>query len=123
MDKDALIVEIGHLIVADHKVSARPWDTFALVGWYGDGVSKLNGFRYVGSAPGEPATPASPAVQARLDDLRDATRVDGKAPWRACIVRLDRGTGKATVEFAYDDADRWEVTPATAARVAQNARP
>lgn len=123
MDKDALIVEIGRLIVADPKASAQSWDAFALVAWYGDGISKLNGFRYAGSAPGEPATPSSLEIEDRIDQLREATRVDGKAPWRACVVKLDRDSGKATVDFAYEDADDWQVTPSTAAGIAMKARP
>ena len=123
MDKDALIVEIGRLIASDRKVAAQPWDKYALVAWYGDGISTLNGFRYVGEQPGQPATPASFEIEDRLDQLRDATRVDGKEAWRACVVKLDRDSGKASVDFAYEDADLWQVTPATAARIAQRARP
>lgn len=123
MDKDALIVEIGRLIVADAKVAAQPWDRYALVAWYGDGVSKLNGFRYVGEEAGQPATPATPELEDRLDELRDATQVDGKAPWHACVFRLDHRTGKATVDFEYENPERWHVTPATAAEIAQRARP
>jgi len=123
MDKDALIVEIGRLIANDRKVAAQPWDKYALVAWYGDGTSILNGFRYVGEQPGQPATPASFELEDRLDDLRAATRVDGKDAWHACVVKLDRGSGKVVVDFAYDDANRWLVTPASATDIAQRARP
>src|SRR3546814_7077632 len=57
MDKDApilnaLVVEAARVIVGDPKVAAQPWDKYALVAWYGEGVSTLNGFRYVGEEPG-----------------------------------------------------------------------
>lgn len=123
MDKDALVLEIGRLIAGDRKVAARPWDAYALVAWYGDGTSTLNGFRYSGDAPGEPATPEAFDLEDRIDALREATRVDGREPWRACVVRLDKASGKASVDFAYEDADAWRVTPATAADVARRARP
>jgi hypothetical protein len=123
MDKDALVIEIGRLIAGDAKVGARPWDRYSLVAWYGDGLSTLNGFRYVGDAPGEPATPEAFELEDRIDALRDATRVDGRDPWRACVVKLDKASGKATVEFAYEDGDSWRVTPQTAADVARRARP
>ena len=90
---------------------------------HGDGTSTLNGFRYVGEQPGQPATPASFELEDLLDALREATRVDGKAPWRACVVKLDKASGKATVDFAYEDADDWRVTPANAAEIARRARP
>lgn len=123
MDKDALILEIGRLIAGDRKVASQPWDRYALVAWYGEGMSTLNGFRYVGEQPGQPATPASFELEDLLDALREATRVDGKAPWHACVVKLDKAGGKATVDFAYEDADDWRVTPANAAEVARRARP
>lgn len=123
MDKDALIVEIGRLLATDAKVSSGSWDRYALVAWHGDGVATLNGFRYVADAAGEPATPSNPEIETRLAALRDATTVDGQAPWRACVVRLVRDSGRATVDFVYDDADRWKVTPSTAADIAARARP
>jgi len=123
MDKDALVVEIGRLIAGDTKVAAQPWDKYALVAWYGDGMSTLNGFRYVGDEPGQPATPGAFELEDRIDELRAATQVDGKEPWRACVVRLDKASGKATVEFAYEDGDSWRVTPQTASEIARRARP
>lgn len=121
-DRDALVLDIGRIIATDANVNARPWDAYALIAWYGDGLSKLNGFRYAGDAPGEPATPDAPELEDALQALREATHVPGKEPWRAAVVRLDRASGKATVEFVYDDADRWEVTPATVADIARRAR-
>lgn len=122
-DKDALIVELGTLLARDAKVASKPWDAYALIAWFGDGVLKVNGFRYVGSDPGEPASPSDPTVDTRLAALREATEVDGKAPWQACVVRLDHASGQATVDFHYEDAADWQVTPATAAAIAQRARP
>jgi hypothetical protein len=128
MDKDApilnaLVVEIGRMIAGDRKVAAQPWDKYALVAWYGEGISTLNGFRYVGEEPGQPATPAAPELEDRIDALRAATRVEGRDAWRACVVRLDKATGKASVVFAYEDPDQWRVTPQTVAEVARRARP
>lgn len=70
-----------------------------------------------------PATPASFEIEDLLDGLRQATQVEGKAPWRACIVKLDRVSAKVTVDFEYDHPEQWGVTPATAARIAEPARP
>ena len=128
MDKDApilnaLVVEIGRMIAGDRKVASQPWDKYALVAWYGEGISTLNGFRYVGEEPGQPATPGTPDLEDRIDALRAATRVEGREPWRACVVKLDKATGKASVVFDYEDADSWRVTPRTAADVARRARP
>src|SRR3546814_2199572 len=99
MDKDApilnaLVVEAARVIVGDPKVAAQPWDKYALVAWYGEGVSTLNGFRYAGEEPGQPATPGAADLEDRIDALRAATRIEGKDPWRACVVKLDKASGK-----------------------------
>src|SRR3546814_15314105 len=75
-----------------------------------EGVSTLNGFRYGGEEPGQPATPGAADLEDRIDALRAATRIEGKDPWRACVVKLDKASGKASVVFAYEDADSWRVT-------------
>lgn len=123
MERDALIVEIGRLIAGDRKLSALPWDRYALVAYYDGDVSKLNGFRYQGDAAGEPATPESTDIDDRLDDLREATRVEGREPWQACVFRIERESAKATVDFEYEHPEKWRVTPATVAEVAARARP
>jgi hypothetical protein len=123
MTRDELIVEIGRLIVADGKATAQPWDRYALIAYYDGSVSKLNGFGYSGDGRGKPATPETFELEDRLDELRDATRIEGREPWRVCVLRLNRGTGKATVDFEYDDPERWHVTPRTAADIAERARP
>src|SRR3546814_12203376 len=48
MDKDApilnaLVVEAARVIVGDPKVDAQPWDKYALVAWYRECISTLNG--------------------------------------------------------------------------------
>src|SRR3546814_16631580 len=80
MDKNApilnaLVVEAARVIVGDPKVAAQPWDKYALVAWYGEGVSTLNGFRYVGEEPGQPAPPGADDLEDRTDALREATRL------------------------------------------------
>src|SRR3546814_5242229 len=114
MDKDApilnaLVVEAARVIVGDPKVAAQPWDKYALVAWYGEGVSTLNGFRYVGEEPGQPATPGAADLEDGIDALRAATRIEAKAPCRPCVVQLDTASGKPSVVFAYVDASSAEL--------------
>lgn len=123
-DRDALVHAVGQAIIADPAVADGRFDGFALVVTYDAASRRLAGFRYVGDEPAHAATPASPALDAALDALREATRVDGGAPWDACVVRIQRPSNRITVEFAYgDDAAHWAVTPETLAAVTGRARP
>jgi hypothetical protein len=121
MDKDALIHELGAALVGDPKVAGQPWKRYALVARLDAQQSKLNGFAYDALGSYQPATPKGFEVHNKLAALREAMRNDGKAPWGACMVRIDRDTQKITVEFEYDHPERWDVTPKTVAEIAARA--
>lgn len=124
-DRNELIARIGRLLVADPAVSDGDWHGYALIVRYGDGAiaRRMTGFRYDEDGTFAAATPDADALGAVFDDLREATRVPGKEPWGACVLRLWRETGRLAVEFEYDAPERWDVTPATLVDVAARARP
>lgn len=126
MDKNALINQVGMLIVTDPAVDAKHWDGYALIVRYNEGniARRISGFRYLDDGSFEAATPQNEeALTAALDALREATRVEDKAPWDACVVRIRRDTRKVHVDFEYDFPARWDITPQTLNDVVENARP
>ena len=124
-ERNELIARIGRLLVADPAVSDGDWQGYALVVRYGDGAiaRRMTGFRYDARGTPRAATPDAAALGPAFDALRDATRVQGKAPWDACVLRLWRQSGRMAVEFDYEGAPRWDITPANLAEVAARARP
>jgi hypothetical protein len=123
VDKDALVNEIGRLLAEDARANARPWDAYALIVAYDSNMRRFNGFAYDGDGGYATATPTPEPLGETLDALREATRVDDKAPWQACVVRLVRDTRRITLEFEYDDPARWDITPQTLDAVAERVRP
>jgi len=123
MDSNALITAIGQAIVSDPRVDAEAWDGYALIASWTGGGRTLSGFRYRDGEPPEPATPRSAELDERVDALRESTRVEGKQPWDACVIRIVSATGRITADFAYEAADQWDITPDTLAEVAERARP
>ncbi|GGK15536.1 hypothetical protein [Luteimonas terricola] len=125
LDRNELIARIGRLLVADPAVSDGEWHGYALIVRYGDGAiaRRMTGFRYAADGGHEGATPSNDALGPAFDDLRDATRIPGKEPWGACVLRLWRDSGRMAAEFEYDTPEQWEITPATLAEVAGRARP
>ena len=125
LDRNELIARIGRLLVADPAVSDGEWQGYALIVRYGDGAiaRRMTGFRYDADGTYAAATPDADALGPAFDDLREATRVAGKEPWGACILRLWRATGRLAVEFEYDAPEQWDITPATLADIAARARP
>ena len=125
LDRNALIARIGRLLVADPAVSDGDWHGYALIVRYGDGAvaRRMTGFRYDLGGAFTAATADADALGPAFDDLRDATRVPGKEPWGACVLRLWRDSGRMAVEFEYDAPGQWDITPATLGDVARHARP
>ncbi|MGJ4728469.1 hypothetical protein [Luteimonas sp. SDU101] len=124
-DRDALVRGIGELLLRDIATAGHDLDGYALIADYSDGTRRLIGFGYREGQSPVAATPRTEAdlIGARLDDLRGAMQVDGKAPWMVCVIQLRRAGGKLHADFVYDDAARWRVTPETLAQVAEQARP
>ena len=120
---NALIMQIGQEIVSDPAVDAEPWDGYALIASYTGPGLRISGFRYRDGQPPQAATPQSRELGGHIEALRDATRVDGKDPWRTCVIRINSATGKIGVDFAYEGADQWDITPASLAEVSERARP
>ncbi|MEN1925486.1 hypothetical protein [Luteimonas qiangzhengi] len=120
---NALINRIGQAIVTDPTVDAEPWDGYALIASYTGLGLKISGFRYRDGQPPEAATPQSRDLGGHIEALREATRVEDKDPWGACVIRINSATGKIGVDFAYEAADQWDITPATLAEVSERARP
>lgn len=125
-DRDALVRGIGELLLRDIATAGHDLDGYALIAAYaGDGTRRISGFGYRDGEPPRAATPETEAdaIGARLDELREATRAEGKDPWSVCVIQLRRAGGRLHAEFVYEDAERWAITPATLAEVAERARP
>lgn len=122
-DRDALLLRIGRLIVGDPVLRDGDWDAYALIVRYDDGAidRRISGFRYRDAGGYEAATPRAPALGEALDALREATRVDGQAPWGACVLRLRRDSGRLHADFEYDDPARWDIRPDNLDEIAERA--
>lgn len=37
---------------------------------------------------------------------------DGAGRWKTCLLQIERPGPKLTIDFDYEDTDRWAITPA-----------
>ena len=57
-------------------------------------------------------------------DLQEATTPTRWYPWEIAIIKIDRDSKRGSANFVYPaEADLWRVTPESAARIAEAARP
>ncbi|MGY1410669.1 MULTISPECIES: hypothetical protein [unclassified Luteimonas] len=124
-DRDTLVRGIGELLLRDIATAGHDLDGYALIADYADGARRLSGFGYRDGHAPVAATPKTEAdtIGARLDELREATQLEGQAPWTVCVVQLQRAGGRLHADFVYEDAERWRITPETLDEVAERARP
>jgi hypothetical protein len=121
---DTLIHELGATISRSPRINAVDWQQLALVATIQPEYSRMTGFAY--DRGGEVLQPIAPGGFDAIDKaeaLRTAMAADGSRPWVTCLIRLRRDTGAITVDFEYDDASRWAITPSNVAEMAQTLRP
>ena len=124
-DRDTLVRGIGELLLRDIATAGHDLDGYALIADYSDAARRISGFGYRDGQPPVAATPRTEAdtIGARLDELREATRLESEAPWTVCVIQLKRAGGRLHADFVYEDASRWRITPDTLDAVAEQARP
>ena len=110
---DTLIEQIGGMIIADERYADRRWSAISVVAVMDGGASQVSGYSYDAEGKPEAGSPRNLELHDRFEELQAATKVDGQTSWKTCLVQIKRDDLKTRVEFEYDDAARWKVTPKT----------
>jgi hypothetical protein len=122
--RDDLIQQLFSLLVGDTEVAAADWQHLALVGVVDAEQSRMTGFCYDAAGDYEPAAPRNFETLAVLRKLRDEmAKADGKAPWKTCLIRVGRVGGTISVDFEYDDPNRWVINRSTLRQRADELNP
>lgn len=116
-----LVLELGRVIVGD-PAYADPWDALSLVIQL-DQRKRMFGFVYLGNGDWEAQTPDSFDALKLADRLRETMRHQHGSQWKACLVQIHRADLRVLIDFEFDDADRWQVTPANLEARVEELRP
>jgi hypothetical protein len=121
--EEALNALVHTLLEEQALVNDPDWDTFAAIAAVTSTVSEMTAYRYAGDAPGKPTRLRATKLQ-NFRDLQEATTPPDGDPWEIAIIKIDRDSGRGSANFVYPaEADLWRVTPESAARIAEAARP
>ena len=119
-DADALIQRLGSEVVHDPFYVGEPWDQLVLVI---DLDQRTRMYGYVYTDDGWQA--ASPDGVEALDTavrLQQAMREPDRAPWKKCLLTIDRMTAEIDVDFDYEGT-RWVPDMADMERFALSLKP
>src|SRR5262245_33177143 len=106
---DALIGEIGEVILRDPTLTDDDWDSVAFVAVLEKPVSVF-GFRYSADKH-SPTTPLTIELLALLEELQKATSDKRHPPWKACLIQVNEADLDFQIDFVYDDPSKWRLTP------------
>ncbi len=106
---DALVNEIGQMVIADANYAERDWTGIALVVEVA-ARKRMYGFVYLADGDWEAETPDDFDVIERAADLNRVMGVGGNG-WTRCLVQISRPGPKIAISFDYDDTGDWVVTP------------
>jgi hypothetical protein len=121
--EEALNTIVHSLLEEQALVDDPDWDSFAVIVSITPAVSEMTSYRYSGDGPGKP-TPVRATGFQLFRDLQAATAGPDGETWEVCIIKVERDTKRGSVNFVYSpEAELWQVTPESAQRVAENARP
>ena len=122
-EKSVLVQDLAQLLAGDEGYSAQPWQSLVMVGEVVPGRTSMNGFVYLDNGQAVPASPRSMQALKKLKEVSAAMQAESGKRWLACVVRIDRPSGKVDIHFEYDDAERWLITPQNVAGMAETLRP
>jgi hypothetical protein len=117
---DALVQQLGSEIIHDPFYLAEPWDQLALVIDL-DQRTRMYGYVYTD----DDWQAASPDGLEALDTaarLRQAMRQPDRAPWKRCLLTIDRMTARIAIDFDYEGT-KWVPDMADMERFAAGLKP
>lgn len=118
---DALVNDIGQMVIADANYATRDWTGIALVIEVAQ-RKRMYGFVYLADGEWEAETPDSFDVIERAVELNEVMAGGGNG-WTRCLVQISRPGPKVTIRFDYDDTGEWVVTPANHAELVDRLKP
>ena len=112
MDRDTLIHRLAETIADDQVLLLDGWTHLVLVSRIEADTPDLTGFCYTADGRAVSVAPKDFGIFDVLEQLREEmAEADGKKPWIAALLRIERATGKLAMEFEYNQPERWIVTP------------
>ena len=107
-DPNAMILEVGRMVIEDPEYRDDRWQKIALVATMGDGQREITGYQYFADGGFEAAAPEEfGAILRKLRDLRNVMESANGDLWKQCLIQITKPDYDVKIQFEYDDAERW----------------
>jgi hypothetical protein len=105
-----ILMQMGSMLLADPKYQDREWMALSVVGVVIGGSVNMTGFTYDSKGEATPGTPGIDFIEL-LENFQAATKVDDKPVWKSVLIQIKKPDLEIKVQFEYENALRWKVTP------------
>jgi hypothetical protein len=122
-DADDLVQELGAILMEDSDLSASQWEHLVIVAHFSPLTIDVGGFAYLANGKAIPTSPSGVAATKKFQELREAMKEPARDVWQAAIVKIEKSSGSLSIDFEYDNPDKWLISPATVKRMAEALRP
>ncbi len=114
--KDALIHEIGKMIISDQRYvdpgspfKLRTWDSLALAVTVMPGSREMTGYVYLGDRWEARGPSLGSGIYDKLEELQALTKTPDGKTWQQCLIHITKPDYKINIQFEYDDPRRWSL--------------
>ena len=107
------VIDLGELVSSHEAYLGTDWSYIALVATFTSQRRSMFGYVFFEDGRWEAKLPRDPgrSVMKAFRRLHEhMAAVDGVA-WQQCLLEISRTDYTVSVDFEYDDRDRWSVTP------------
>lgn len=108
------VIELGTLISSHPSYDGTDWSYIALVASFSGGRRSMFGYVFFADGHWEARVPRDPerTVMKAFRRLHEQMEIEDGVVWLQCLLEITKAEHTITVDFEYNDPDRWSVTPA-----------
>jgi hypothetical protein len=120
---DELVHEIARMVAQSQTGESDDWTGISVVAIVDEASVQVSSYRYDAQGQAEPGDPGDFSVNRKFRELNALMRQPTGRHWKSALMQIRRGTGEVTIDFEYDDAARWKVTPLNLGTMPDQLRP
>lgn len=123
---DSFILDIAETIQKCNDVVENEWDLLSFVFDVGEGHMANSGFLY----SGDKVIPASASIRGqrkllsgKIIELQKVIHNQCNYKFKQLLIQMERETSRIKIDFEFDDANRWSITPSNIKQMREELRP
>lgn len=105
---NALVHEIGSMIVSSDEYREDDWLGIAVVIDFSFGQQSQHGYAYLNNGDFQARSPGFDVLR-KIRDLREQMKKEKSIEWHQCLIHITRPDYKINFQFEYHDPERWSI--------------